>query len=63
MLCISENFKERRNDMGEYGAEPQGILCGALCVLGCVSTCLTDSGIPVLDAVGITMSVDSDTDA
>lgn len=49
--------------MGEYGAEPQGILCGALCVLGCVSTCLTDSGIPVLDAVGITMSVDSDTDA
>lgn len=49
--------------MGEYNADPYSLQCLVICGGGCSLTCVVDSGIPVFDAVGIAMSINSDFDS
>lgn len=39
--------------MGEYGIEPQGIVCDTVCVAGCLGLCFVDFTGPFMDVVGI----------
>lgn len=49
--------------MGEYSAETRGLQCWILCGVGCTATCVTDTGLIVMDAVGITTSINIDFDS
>lgn len=46
--------------MGNYDVETRSVECWVICGGGCALTCLGDSGIPVLDAVGIGLSYNDD---
>ncbi|WP_154664282.1 hypothetical protein [Peptoniphilus phoceensis] len=46
--------------MGNYDVETRSVECWVICGGGCALTCFADSGVPVLDAVGISLSYNDD---
>ena len=49
--------------MGEYGTEEWGVQCWITCGGGCTLTCITDTGLIIMDAIGISTAVNVDFDS
>ncbi len=49
--------------MGEYGVEPQGLVCDATCLVGCFAYCLSDLTSPAMDAIAISIATHVNTAA